>query len=66
MGFQSETQMLELREKEEEIDALKLALKKKESKQTFYSPIYNQFIAKLAQFWYKLVCIKPWNLNGSP
>ena len=32
--FKSETQMSELKEKDEEIDALKLALKEKESKET--------------------------------
>ena len=34
VGFKSETQMSELMEKEEEIDALKLALKEKESTET--------------------------------
>ena len=34
VGFMSETQMSELKEKEEEIDVLKLALKEKESKET--------------------------------
>ena len=34
VGFMSETQISKLKEKEEEIDALKLALKEKESKET--------------------------------
>ena len=34
MEFKSEAQMSELKKKDEEIDALKLALKEKESKET--------------------------------
>ena len=39
MGFQSDTLISELKEKEEEIDALKLALKEKESKETWIATI---------------------------
>ena len=39
VGFQSDTQISELKEKDKEIDALKLALKEKTSKETWIATI---------------------------